>query len=238
MTSGNDLEALITSTLSAMETTDSGTKAAEPRAPQVADGGSVDESDENLDKILSEIESAAPKLTGVSSGSTDSNNELGKLLEGILTPESIIDSMGSLAVELDLYLSGKNGTDSETMRYRSQLQIYKEVSDAYKADPKILDSETAEGERIRTRLAELQSLGSPPPEVVQKLMLSQFPGTEEAGGFDIGEEFAKFVEETGSGGLLSGLSKEDEEVIKRLSRDPNELKNLLGSDKPGDCSIM
>ena len=241
MTSDKDLDALISSTLTAMDCAKPVEK--ETKASIHASGGSIsnDNSDDSVDKLISRIETAAPKVADHSSSSFDPSGDLGQLLEGLLTPESIVDSMESLALELESYLSHNKGTVTETERYRKQLEIYKEVSSAYKKDASILDAQSDEGERIRNRINDLQSLGSPPVEVVQKLMLSQMPGdVDSASSLDIGKEFEQFIRESGGAGSIQGLSKEDEEIIKSLSQDPDALKKLLGSgsDKPEDCSIM
>ena len=243
MTSENDLEALISSTLTAI---DSKTREQNPVIPEFgiepnAQGNpACTETDDTVDKLLSDIKIVTPQVSNPSSNAAGEDADIGKLLEDFLTPDSIVESMESLAFELDIFLRGREVQDEDTKRYQSQLAIYREVSEEYKLDPNILEADSEKGERIRARIADLQQLGSPPAEVVQKLMLNQLPGNEEAEDFDIGKEFEKFVQESGSGGLLSGLTKDDEEMIKHLSQDPNALKNLLGSGsgKPGECSLM
>jgi len=245
-----DLESLISSTLDAIEISEKGIeKCMEP--PSYEASGENEESldtsestvpastDDDVDVLLSRLQEAAPKAKICPSGITNDPKDLDQLLDDLLTPDSIVDSMESLASELEAYLKDKDLTSGENERYHKQLLVNKDVSIAYKLNSNILEEQSAEGERIRGRLAELQTLGNPPQEVVEKLMMSQLP-TGEADG-DIAKEFESFLKEAGEGGLLPGLSKEDEEMLKKLTQDPNALKNLLVGDKPGapgDCTVM
>ena len=242
MTTANDLESLISSTLNAFD--EKPREQAKPVDSNPA-GSSNPASfetekteDKDVDELLNKLKTAAPQISESSPGLDGSDEGLMKVLEGLLTPESILDSMEALAAELEKYLASNSNTNSDTERYRKQLSIYKEVSSAYKTNPGVLDEESSDGERVRKLLEELQGLGSPPPEIVEKLMMAQIP---EGGAEDLGKEFEQFLKEAGKGGLLPELTKEDEEIIKSLSSDPNALKNLLGgngSDKPGECSLM
>jgi hypothetical protein len=236
----NDLDALISSTLDALDGSPAPTEQPETvPSSSVAQNDSSTETEGDLDSVLSRIKEAAPQIKQVPQTEADTDSAIAKLFEDLLTPDSIVDSMEALAIELELYLKQQHGNSDDIQRYQKQLSIYKDVSSAYKLNEKILDEQTPEGERIRTRIAELQSLGSPPQEVVEKLMLNQLPAGDAAG--DIAKEFETFLKEAGSGGVLPGLTKEDEEMLKKLSEDPNALKNLLGgadSGKPGDCSVM
>ena len=246
MTTNQDIDSLISSTLDAL---DMKKEECEPihRAPWPEKEVTANESrpsenasannENDVEELLSKLSKAAPK---VDSERTDgSEADLAALLEGMLTPESIVDSMESLAEELEKFLNSQETPSADTPRYRKQLDIYKDVSSAYKLNPNILEDPSPEGERVRTRLAELQSLGSPPPEVVEKLMMGQLPCGEE--GEDLAKEFESFLKEAGDGGLLPGLTKEDEEMIKKLTQDPSALKTLLSDPSgkpPTDCSVM
>ena len=239
----DDLDSLISSTLDAIE----GGPPGENRAP--ADGAHSSSTDtcqagvnpgveNDVDALLTRIKEAAPQVKTSAAGTGSLENDMEKLFEDLLTPESIVESMESLALELEGYLNQNKATGDDCERYRKQLDIYKDISNAYKLNENILEDQSPEGERIRRRLSELQSLGSPPPEVVEKLMMSQLPTGGEDG--DIAKEFESFLKEAGAGGLLPGLTKEDEDMIKKLTEDPTAFKNLIGgkSGGPGDCSIM
>ena len=244
---GLDLDSLISTTLDAIDKHES----QERSTLRVTSDSSQEESvltgkvtnkpeDEEVEETLRRLKQVAPEVdTASKQAGSGSEEGLMNLLDGLLTPESIVDSMNSLAEELELFLEGKDETDVDVMRYRKQLAIYKEVSTAYKDNANVLEDQTPEGDHVRQRLSELQELGSPPHEVVQKLMMDQLPSNEQDG--DIAKEFENFLKEAGDGGLLPGLSKEDEEILKKLTQDPNALKNLLGDTSgkpPGDCSVM
>jgi hypothetical protein len=246
MTTNQDIDSLISSTLDALdmkkEELEPTECALEPEAKVMENqSGSSDNSsgsnENDVEELLSKLSKAAPKVDSERTGGSEA--DLAALLEGMLTPESIVDSMESLAEELEKFLNSKQTSSADTPRYRKQLDIYKDVSAAYKVNPNILEDPSPEGERVRARLAELQSLGSPPPEVVEKLMMGQLPCGED--GEDLAKEFESFLKEAGDGGLLPGLTKEDEEMIKKLTQDPNALKTLLSDPSgkpPTDCSVM
>jgi hypothetical protein len=244
---GLDLDSLISSTLDAIDQRTSedpfSAKASVITSEQASVPGSeltTKVEDDYVEETLRRLKQAAPEVGSPScKGASGSEESLLNMLDGLLTPESIIDSMNSLAEELELYLDGKDEMDVDVRRYRKQLAIYKEVSAIYRDNPNVLEDQTPEGDRVRQRLSELQELGSPPHEVVQKLMMDQLPSNEQGG--DIAKEFESFLKEAGDGGLLPGLSKEDEEILKKLTQDPEALKNLLGETSgkpPGDCSVM
>ena len=245
MTTEADLESLISTTLTAIDVTKSSDSAQEG-AQQCEAGTRPSRSDEEtvdieVEELLSKLKSAAPKVTEPSSSSDETEESLAKILEGLLTPESILDSMEALSVEMEKFLVGKDQS-AETDRYRKQLEIYKAVSTAHKDNPGILEESGPVADGIRAQLTELQSLGAPPPEVVEGLMSSQFADSDGEEGGDLGKEFEAFMKEAAeTGGGFPGMSKEDEEIMKQLTRDPNALKNLLGGaagGKPGDCCIM
>lgn len=244
MTSEADLESLISSTLTAIDVTKEGASTEGPSESIIHK--SLPEKNESLashemevDDVLTKLKSAAPKLADSTAPGGDLGDGFEKMMESLLTPESILESMEELSVEMEKYLADRTDDSSDHTKYRRQLAIYKQVSCAYKSNPGILDEASEEAGAIKLLLEELQGLGSPPPEVVEKLMANQFGG-ESADGEDLGKEFEQFLKEAGSGGHLPGLTKEDEEIIKQLTQDPNALKNLLGvgNKPPGDCSVM
>ena len=244
MTTEADLESLISSTLTAIDGRKdgdkedlTGQKSEEKSRETVQVHSPGNETD--VDDVLTKLKSAAPKVADASSSSNGLGDGLEKMLEDLLTPESILESMEDLSVEMEKFLADKTGDSADITKYRRQLVIYKRVSTAYKSNPSVLDDSSPESSEIKLLLEELQTLGSPPPEVVEKLMSSQFGG-EGTEGEDLGKEFEAFLKEAGNGGLLPGWTKEDEEIIKQLTQDPNALKNLLGGGNkpPGDCSVM
>lgn len=215
-----DLESLISSTLNALDVVP-------VEEDVVAPGADVPATlSDDVDECLSKIREAAPQVA-----SNDKDDSLSNLLDGLLSPNAILESMEGLATELAIFLEGKEDSE-EIANYRRQLAIYEEISVEFKKDSNVAESKTPAGDRVRQLLEELQSLGSPPVEVVEKLMSQQL---QESGDEDIGKEFEEFLK--AAGGSFPGMTKEDEDIIKQLTQDPNALKNLLGANKPGDCVI-
>jgi len=236
-----DLDSLISSTLSAMENT---VKTERPPAQKANDAVvEASTSTNDVDDCLTKIRQAAPQVSSQSSGDV-SDDSLDKLLENLLTPDTIMESMEALSIEMEKFLVGKEDDISEeTKVHRRQLEIYKKVAIIYKDSPNIGDgNDSSEAVEARELLAELQSLGQPPTEVVEKLMMSQLAGDE--GHEGLMKEFEQFMKVAPGAGGFPGLSKDDEEIIKQLSENPDTMKNLLSSfggpqnGKPaGDCCI-
>ena len=234
MTESDLLDSLISSTLTAIDVSE---KNADRPHDVPANAETTEENyyEDDMDELLSKLKSAAPKVADPSSSSADDGQEsLDRLLEGLLTPETIMDSMAALSVEMDKFLADKQDDDSAgTQKHRRQLQIYKQVASMYKRTPTLSDDAGPEGNLARSLLAELQTLGSPPNEVIEKLMESQLGDQS-----DMADEFQQFMKAAAAGeGGLPGMTKEDEEIIKQLASDPNALKNLLGGDGKNDCCI-
>jgi hypothetical protein len=241
--SSTNLEDLITSTLEAIEVTGEDCQRNceivpdQDRPNKLSSQGLGAEND--VDTLLSQIRQAAPKPKVETGGDASSFDDIDALMDSLISPQSLVESMEALSLELRSFLDGKDESTEDNRRYKMQLAIYKDVSAAFKLNPGILEEQSSEGDRVRARLAELQSLGSPPQEVVEKLMLSDLSSS--GADSNIAKEFESFLKEASEGGFLPGISKEDEEMLKKLSQDPNALKNLLGTEKPGtpgDCSLM
>ena len=227
MTDSTDLESLISSTLTALDA----------KAETVVDCFVTNEelsTQNDLDDCLTKIREAAPQVESSENGPTSDDDSLSRLLDGLLSPSAILDSMEGLSVELEKYLQENELSDSTDLdKYRRQLVIYKDISAEFKLCPDVAESDSTAGGHVRELLAELQSLGPPPAEVVEKLMGAQL---SENGADDLGKEFEEFMKAAGGAAGIPGLTPEDEEMIKQLTKDPNALKNLLGN-KPGDCCI-
>lgn len=237
-----DLDDLISSTLSAL---DNGKKAEEVMAPpSVAARASEHPVEElnDVDECLKKLDTAAPKVV---SAPESSDEGLGHLIDTLLTPETILDSMQSLSDEMDKFLSGNPELNHDELRkHTRQSQIYKEVAKIYSDSPNVTDEDTSpEGVRLRSLLSELQDLGQPPKQVIESLMVSQLSegGDSDANSSDLVREFQQFMTQASGndGPSLPGLTKEDEEILKQLTSDPNAMKDLLSSmgNKDGDCCI-
>jgi len=236
----SDLDALISTTLTAIEGDD--------KTKDMKQGeGSLDaphakEEATEIDECLEKLEKAAPKVVDHTDGTDES---LGKLLDDLLTPDTILDSMESLSVEMDKFLaSGPTLSEEDLQKHSRQSEIYKEVAKIYKETPNISEDDSSPASvHLRQLLAELQELGQPPKEVIESLMVSQLGGDGVDGGSsEFMKEFQQFMSQATSAGgsdSLPGLTKEDEEIIKQLTSDPNAMKDLLSGmgNKDGDCCI-
>ena len=230
----SDLDALISSTLNAIDGDEKLTKHPEVQQP-VEEGSDIDE-------CLKKLDNVAPK---VAKPADETDESLGKLLDDLLTPETILDSMEALSTEMDKFLATDPSLSAEELQKHSrQSEIYKEVAKIYKESPNISEDEShPESGRLRDLLAELQELGQPPKQVIESLMISQLSGDGMDGGsLDFMKEFQQFVGQATSGdgsASLPGLTEEDEQILKQLTTDPNAMKNLLSGmgNKDGDCCI-
>ena len=229
---------MISTTLSEMETKESSMK--QPETSQQDRSGPEVVEGEDVDDLLSKLKAAAPKVVENQSEASGLGS-FDKLLDDLLSPEAVLDSMEDLANEMESFLSDKSPAFPEYARYVKQAEIYRAVSTAYRSNPKVLEMDNPDSESIKKKLDELQTLGSPPPEVLEKLMKSEF-SNDDGQKTDLGKEFEQFLKGATSGGLIPGLTAEDEQIINELTRDPNALKNLLGDvtsgDKNGDCCLM
>lgn len=221
------LDELISSTLTAIDSADS---------PKVVTQESADKTSET--KSSDDVDEILKKLGNTSSGS-DSNPaaDITNMMESLLSTDTIMESMELLSVELDAYLgdpeSVRSLSEADLKRHNAQLVIYKQLAVLYKEHPKAVDdASTPQGQDTQRLLDELQTLGSPPNAVIEKLMMEQLSGlNSESGSSDMIKEFEEFMKQAGSAGGMPGFTKEDEEIMKQLSRDPNALKSLLGKNE-------
>jgi hypothetical protein len=170
-----DLDSLIESTLSAMNSAEETSKRSNINANGVQE---MESANNDVDECLAKLKQAAPQVSS-QSNAPDTEESLDKLLENLLTPDTILESMEALSVEMEKFLVGKEEDESEeTNKHRRQLEIYKNVAAIYKDSPNISDASSPEAVQAKELLAELQSLGQPPNEVVEKLMMSQLSSEE------------------------------------------------------------
>ncbi len=225
------LDELISSTLNAID----GSESEKARSVPVVDTQEAVKPVHDVDEILN-------KLGSTSAGRADHSKEAGdmsSMLDSLLSTDTIMESMELLSVELDQYLSNPEQTrllsEEDLRRHKGQLVIYKQLAVLYKEYPSDVDNpDSARGKDTQRLLDELQGLGAPPSAVIEKLMMEQLSGLngeESSGSSDMVKEFEEFMKQAGAGGGIPGFTKEDEEIMKQLSRDPDALKNMLGKDE-------
>jgi hypothetical protein len=241
----SDLDSLISSTLTAIDATKTA-KESSKDIPKLSDSNGCPSSEslaDEVDECLNKLGAAAPK---VQAGPEASDDALGQLLDNLLTPDTVLDSMQALAVEMDKFLAtGPSLTIDELNKCKRQSEIYNEVAKIYETSPGINEDDTSEESvRLRALLTELQDLGQPPKEVIESLMMSQLSEDGDADSSEFVREFQQFMSQAASGSSsgspnIPGLTKEDEDILKQLTSDPNAMKDLLSNmgNKDGDCCI-
>merc|ERR1712194_975822 len=99
-------------------------------------------------------------------------------------------------------------------RYEDQLQMYKQILAVYKGNPDPLpDSAREEVQRL---LSELHALGQPPDEVMKQITPKDAEGGDESF-----EDFMKTM------GLDSNLGAAEQDLLKKLAEDPEELTKVM-----------
>lgn len=148
---------------------------------------------------------------------SDSNFErsLTSLLTSMLSTELLCDPLQQIVDRLDPWLKSQKGlSSSEKSRYEAQLRVYRQLLAVYKGSPDPLPD--AAREEVQRLLAELQSYGQPPDEVMRQIA----PKEAETGG----ESFEDFMKQMG---LDSGLGAAEQDLLKKLTEDPEELTKVM-----------
>jgi hypothetical protein len=144
-------------------------------------------------------------------------NQMTSLVTSMLSKDVIVEPLQQIADALEPWLRDQtNLSSSDRTRYESQLKIYKDIVKVYKsagdADP-VPDSVQVEVQRL---LTELHLLGEPPAEVMKQIA----PKESENGD----ESFEDFVK---SMGLDSNLGAAEQDLLKKLTEDPEELTKVM-----------
>lgn len=148
---------------------------------------------------------------------SDSNFEqnLTSLMTSMLSNDLICEPLQQIADHLEPWLKSQRGLPAaDHNRYEAQLRMYKQILSVYKnsADP-LPDAAREEVQRL---LSELHSLGQPPDEVLRQIA----PKEAEDGN----ESFEDFVK---SMGLDSNLGAAEQDLLKKLSENPEELTKVM-----------
>jgi len=148
----------------------------------------------------------------------DFEKGLETLMTSMMSPELLTDPIKKLVGGLEDYLKGdsaKGASQEDITRYENQLRVYNEVLRVYRdASSPLPDIAREEVTRL---LQEIQTYGQPPEEV-QKLASVPGLGGPDGPDGDNFEEFAKALQ----------LSEADQDLVKRLQEDPEELTKALG----------
>merc|ERR1711957_639496 len=172
-----------------------------------AEGG---EMGDFLQNFLKSFETAA--------GSDDKfADSLSSVMTSMLSNDLICEPLKQIAEHLAPWLQEHMEIPAEDRkRYEQQLDTYRKIIDIYakNSDP------LPEGprEEVQRLLTELHALGQPPDEVMSKITPKEGAGGGEEENF---EDFMKTM------GLADGLSGEEQDLLKKLSEDPERLTKAL-----------
>mmetsp|Transcript_36972 Transcript_36972/g.104301 ORF Transcript_36972/g.104301 Transcript_36972/m.104301 type:complete len:322 (+) Transcript_36972:94-1059(+) len=193
--------------------------AAKDPAPSAADAskssgsaGDSSGSDRGVEDFLQNFLKSFDKAVG-----SDGNFEKGltSLMTSMLSNDLICEPLQQIADKFEPWLRSQKGLPApERERYESQLKKYHDILRVYKgsSDP-LPDNARDEVQRL---LSELHSLGEPPEEVMKQIA----PKDAEDGA----PNFDDFMKQMG---LDSALGAADEDLVKKLSENPEELTNVM-----------
>jgi len=146
---------------------------------------------------------------------TSFEKNLTTLMTSMLSNDLICEPLQQIADGLEPWLKAQKGLSaSDQSRYEAQLRLYKQILAIYKGNPDPLP-DTARDE-VQRLLSELHSLGQPPDEVMRQIA----PKDAEEGS----ESFEDFVK---SMGLDSGLGSAEQDLLKKLTENPEELTKVM-----------
>uniref|UniRef100_A0A7S1LFM7 Peroxin-19 n=1 Tax=Alexandrium catenella TaxID=2925 RepID=A0A7S1LFM7_ALECA len=142
---------------------------------------------------------------------------LTSLMTSMLSNDLICEPLQQIADNLEPWLQTqkeKGLPAAEQSRYEAQLQKYKQILGVYKSSSDPLPESARE--EVQRLLSELHALGQPPDEVMKQIA----PKEAEDGN----ESFEDFVK---SMGLDSNLGAAEQDLLKKLSENPDELTQVM-----------
>jgi len=138
------------------------------------------------------------------------------MMTSMLNNDLICEPLQQIAEKLEPRLSGRSLPAAERTRYEAQLALYKKIIEVYKGSPDPLPDPARE--EVQRLLAELHTLGQPPDEVMREIAPKDgAPGAVE----DSFEDFMKSM------GLADGLGSAEQDLLKKLSENPEELTKVM-----------
>jgi len=145
----------------------------------------------------------------------DFEKSLTTLMTSMLSNELICEPLQQIADKLEPWIKGQKGlAQSDKARYEGQLKLYRQILNVYNASPDPLPDVARE--EVQRHLTELHALGQPPDEVMKQVA----PKDVEEGG----ESFEDFVK---SMGLDSSLGSAEQDLLKKLTDNPDELTKAM-----------
>ncbi|CAE6939061.1 PEX19-1 [Symbiodinium sp. CCMP2592] len=184
-------------------------EAAAAAPPAVASSSpSTDSSEDVLQKFMKSFEQAA-------GSDKDFEKSMSTLMSSMLSSDLLTEPLQQIADKLEPYLKEKKGlSKADRSRYEAQLKLYRQIVSVYKQNPDPLPDSARE--QVQQMLNELQNLGQPPEEVMSQIVPQE--ATEGAESF---EDFMKTM------GLDSQLAGPEQELIRKIADDPEELTKAM-----------
>lgn len=140
---------------------------------------------------------------------------IGSLMTSMLSKELICDPLQQIADNLEPWIQSQSSLSSaDRTKYEGQLAQYRKILAVYNNSPDPLPEEARE--EVQRLLAELHSLGQPPPEVMAKITPKDADGGDES-----------FEDVMKSMGLDKGLGAAEQDLLKKLAEDPEELTKAM-----------
>merc|ERR1719499_728085 len=133
----------------------------------------------------------------------------------MLSNDLICEPLEQISEKLEPWLKSQKGlAQAERNRYEAQLRMYKQILSVYRQSPDPLPDDAQQ--EVQRLLTELHALGQPPDDVMKQIA----PKEADEGGESF-EDFMKSV------GLDDNLGKNEQDLLKKLSEDPEELTKVM-----------
>jgi len=184
----------------------------EPASGSSASAQAAGSSEAGMEEFLHNF---MKSFDGNASGDGQFGQDLTSLMTTMLSNDIVCDPMQQIVEVMEPWLkTQKSMPAKERSRCEDLLRLYREVIAVYKGSPDPLPTEARE--EVQRLLAVLQTVGPPPEEVMQKITPK-----EAKEGADSFEDFMKSM------GLDQGLGSAEQDLIKKLSEDPEELAKVM-----------
>jgi peroxin-19 len=167
----------------------------------------------DVEEFLQSFMKSFDKAVGSSDDGFD--KEITSLMTSMLSKDLVVDPLKQIADGLEPWLKNQKGLSaSDRTKYQDMLRLYRKIIETYEQNPDPLPE--GPREEVQRLLAELHSLGQPPDEVMQQIS----PADAQEGD----ESFEDFMK---SMGLDKGLGTAEQDLLKKLSEDPEELTKAM-----------
>jgi hypothetical protein len=151
----------------------------------------------------------------VEGGGDAFSKQMNQLMTSMLSPQYLTEPLQQIVVAFEPWLSAQKGLSaSDRSRYEAQIKLYKDIIAIYKRSPDPLPDDVQK--EVQGLLTELNNHGPPPDEVMKQIVPK-----EAAEGDDSFEDFMKSL------GLDENLGSAEQDLLKKLTEDPEELTKVL-----------